>query len=112
MDTTNLPVDAVLVALVFAVTQLVKPYIELVLKPTDPLHDNTIRSFAVLLALGLRLVEFGLPTDGAGAIALLGYGLGTGLTAVGAYGLLRGTPVAQLRPPTPPLVVPPTPPTA
>src|SRR5690348_14651602 len=117
---SNLPVDAVLVALVAIIVQLLKPYLELWLKADAPEHDPTIRAVAVVLAIGLRLLEAGMPVDGPAVIALLGYGLGTALAAIGTYHILSpalGNPVPPvvLAPPRQSQVVldvPPRPPTS
>lgn len=88
----NLPVDAALVALVAILVQLIKPYLELWLKPDAPEHDPTIQAIAVVIAIGLHVLESGVPIDGPAVVTLLGYGLGTALAAIGGYHILTATP--------------------
>lgn len=91
MTPTTLPGDAVLVALVAIVVQVVKPVLEIWLAPTNPAHDPVVRLFAMLLGVGLMLLQHGVPRDGPGWVTVLGYGLGTALAAIGTYHLLTGS---------------------
>lgn len=91
MTPTNLPVDAVLIALVAIVVQVAKPLFELWLPPFTPAHDPIIRLFAVLLGIGFMLLDHGVPSDGPGWVTVLGYGFGTALAAIGTYHLLTGS---------------------
>lgn len=91
MTPTRLPVDAVLIALIAIIVQVVKPLLELWLPPRMPAHDPIIRLFAVLLGIGFMLLDHGVPTDGPGWVTVLGYGFGTALAAIGTYHLLTGS---------------------
>lgn len=91
MIPSTLPADAVLVALVGILVQLLKPWLELAVPPTNKEHDPLIRLLAVLLAVALILVQRGIPADGPAVISLLGYALGTALAAIGAYHLVTGS---------------------
>lgn len=92
MIPATLPVDPVLIALVGILTQLLKPWLELAVPPSNSRHDPLIRSVAVLLSVALMLIDHGIPADGPAVIALLGYALGTAMAAIGGYHLIASRP--------------------
>ena len=77
---------------------LLKPLIEVWLKPTAPNHDTVIRAVALLLGVALTcldvLIGHPWPVDGNAWLLLIGSGAVSGLTSIGSYHALTGSATA------------------
>jgi hypothetical protein len=92
----NFVVDGTVAALVAILVQmLLKPLIEVWLKPTAPNHDTVIRATALLLGVALlavtTLVGGPWPANGNAWLLLFGSGAMSGLVAIGGYHAFTGS---------------------
>jgi hypothetical protein len=85
MDMSALPTDALIVALVATFVQAIKPLLEKIVKPDDTAHDSIVQLIAIVLGILFIGMEKGFPTTSQAAIEVIGYGVGTALTAIGGY---------------------------
>ena len=84
----SIPLDASLLGLIgltAILVQLVKPFIELVVKANNPVHDALVQIVATLLGLGLATLQLGLPSTGPDIDRLVSAAVAIGLGAVGGY---------------------------
>jgi hypothetical protein len=74
---------------------LLKPLLELWIKPEAPNHDTVVRAVALLLGVLLTfldiLVGHPLPPDGNAWLLLIGSGAMSGLASIGGYHALTGS---------------------
>jgi hypothetical protein len=92
----NFAIDGTVAALVAILIQVIlKPLIELWLKPDAPNHDTVIRAVALLLGILLlavtTLVGGPWPATGNAWLLLLGSGAMSGLVAIGAFHTITGS---------------------
>jgi hypothetical protein len=92
----NFAIDGTVAALVAILIQVIlKPLIELWLKPDAPNHDTVIRAVALLLGILLlavtTLVGGPWPATGNAWLMLLGSGAMSGLVAIGAFHTITGS---------------------
>ena len=92
----NFVVDGTVAALVAVLVQtLLKPLLELWLKPDAPNHDTVVRALALLLGVALLAVDTLIggpwPATGNAWLLLIGSGALSGASAVGIYHLLTGS---------------------
>lgn len=91
MDSSTLTIlsQVELAALVGFTVQLLKGYIGIVLKPTNPLYDNTIRLFSIALGVAALAMNLNfIPTSGPLVLSLIYHGglIGTG-AVLGYHGV-------------------------
>jgi len=96
VDLSQFAIDALVVVAVYVIINLViKPLLEVWLKPDAPAHDPAIRGLAVALGILGVFLDHGLPPSSSGAawIGLVVSGILSGLSSVGLYH--AATPAAR-----------------
>lgn len=94
MDPSQFALDSLVVVAVFVIVSLVvKPILEVWVKPDATSHDPLVRGLAVLLGVVGILLDHGFPpsTDGHAWILLIIGGILSGLSAIGAFHTLTGS---------------------